>query len=132
MKAIALALWARHPRIEIAVRDLLRPLASISLVKKASPAAPPAMPDCPTFPNPIQIIVLARDPFTEAFLRELLHAVPRLTCVCKQQSHPDAVLMEHPLLTLCEQRGWEPVWCMTACRRLRMTCAGPKRRLRST
>lgn len=104
MKVITLALWARHPQIEVAVHDLLRPLPAMNLVKQASLGVPPAMPDCPTLPNPIQIIVLARDPCTEAFLREALHAVPRLICVHKQRSHPDAVLMEHPLLTLCEQR----------------------------
>ena len=104
MKVISLTLWARNPHIAVAVRNLLRPLSAISLVPKVSTDAEPTPSVASPCPHPIKVIVLARDPLTEAFVREQLRAFPNLTCLCKQQNNPDVVLMQHPLLTVREQR----------------------------
>jgi DNA-binding NarL/FixJ family response regulator len=104
LKVIPLTLWARNSHIEVAVRHLLRSLPAIRLVESVSTAAD-SIPTTPAIcPNPITIIVLARNAFKEAFLREQLHTITGLTCISKQQNNPDAVLMEHPLLTWGEQR----------------------------
>ena len=102
MKVIPLTLWARDSHIEVVVRNLLRPLTAISLMANAASEPTPSV--APPCPNPIRVIVLARDPLTEAFLREQLRAFPNLTCLCKHQNDFDVVLMQHPLLTWCEQR----------------------------
>jgi len=91
MKVIPLTLWARDSHIEVVVRNLLRPLTAISLMANAASEPTPSV--APPCPNPIRVIVLARDPLTEAFLREQLRTLPNLTCLGKQQNDFDVVLM---------------------------------------
>ena len=106
MKSLGVLLWARTSSIEACLRECLSVHPRLqflwsrsgSVCSDSESAYPP--------PQPIRVIPLARNPMVEAYLRQELNALPNLslTFIGKQESQPDAVVIDGKLLTPSERR----------------------------
>lgn len=106
MKQVGIFFWARDTSTAARLRECLRTSPAIDLVEEKCRIGSYSLPDGTDCPNALQVILLARDPFVEAYLQHQLSSSFEVSFVyiSKQEDNPDAVIVDNQLLTPSEKR----------------------------